>query len=420
MTLIIDAETAQNDYQQILNKMRPYTVVQGFRKGKAPLAKIEKIYGPQIKEEFYNQKIGDYYKSALDKIELNPVNQGETIHIDWEKGKELEVKFRFEVMSEIEIKQYKNLKIPFEEIKFKPEMVDATLLEFRNEMAIERDADSPTQEGDEVTVKILIPDDNDPETEKEVSRVFVLGDNIYCEDFNKNLTGRNIGDEVVTTLFSKKQKETEKQVESSLVDKEVKVMIQTIKRKELPELNDEFAKDLEYDDLADLKQKVTEGLKQKLERENETRMRNAIISVLIDLNPLELPPSMITNYAENLAKPSAQNYKIELEKIVPMYLEMAEYNLKSHYLMEEIKKLENIEVTDSDKQELIKEAAENLKIDIEKYKELYNNQIESEDFTYTAQEKKLLKLIKDNSTFVPYPKEQKQTKKTKPEEKEDK
>ena len=78
--------------------------------------------------------------------------------------------------------------------------------------------------------------------------------------------------------------------------------------------------------------------------------------------------------------------------------------MKLHYILTEIKKIEKIKISDEDKDKIIKEAAENLKMEIEKYKELYKKQIESEDFKYAAEEKKLFELIEKSSKFVPYPK----------------
>jgi FKBP-type peptidyl-prolyl cis-trans isomerase (trigger factor) len=89
-----------------------------------------------------------------------------------------------------------------------------------------------------------------------------------------------------------------------------------------------------------------------------------------------------------------------------LYAQTAEFNIKSHYILEEIKKTEKVNVSESDKETMIIEAAKNLKMDMENYKKMYKKQIESEDFKHAIIESKLLKMIEENSKFIPYPKKE--------------
>jgi len=405
MTLTIEADVASKDYQKILTGLRQYASVPGFRKGKAPLNMVERLYGENIKEEFYNQKLKDYYKKALEEKKIKPINQGEATKVEWEKGKELVVVFKFEVMPDIEIKKYSALEIPYEKIEFKQQMVDVTLEDYRQKVANEIDTDSPSEKNDKITAKITFLND-DASDGKTIERTFLLGDNSYSENFNNNLTGAKVGDQIKTKLFSQGQEIKDNEIESKFYESTARVEIISIKSKQLPDLNDEFAKDLEYDSLSDMKKKIAAELKLKIKQENEQRLRSAIIGKLIEENPFDLPSSIIHSYAESMAKPYADNYKVSMEKIVPMYYKMAEYNIKSHYIMEKLLKIKNVEISEQEKAELISEAALNLNMELEKYKKMYANQIQSEEFTRAAKEKKLIKMIADDSKFVPYPKEE--------------
>jgi FKBP-type peptidyl-prolyl cis-trans isomerase (trigger factor) len=115
----------------------------------------------------------------------------------------------------------------------------------------------------------------------------------------------------------------------------------------------------------------------------------------------------VKQVAENMAKPYAEAYKMELDQMTQMYMGVAEFNLKGHYLVEEIKKIEKIRIPNEEKEEIIKQAAESVKMDVEKYKKMYKNQIESSDLTYAAEEDKVIELIKESSKFVALPKENK-------------
>ena len=405
LTITIESETALVDYKKIVNQFKNYVAIPGFRKGKAPVSMIEKSFGPQIKDEFYNQKLGDYYKEAIDAEEIHPINQGEASEFEWEKGKDLIVTFKYEIMPEIKVEKYKGLKIPFEPVKFKNEMVEATLDEYRNKMATEIPVDT-AETGNIIDATFKFLDDNDQVT-KEVNRKFILDENQYSKSLNTALIGTKVGDEVKTKLFTKSQKSQDKDIADNIKDRDFIVMVNTIKRKDIPEVNDEFAKDLEYDSLKDLKTKVEEELKNKIEEDNKNSMKTATLAQLVDENKFELPKSILKQVAENMAKPYAEAYKMELAQMAEMYMGVAEFNLKSHYLVEEIKKIEEIKISNDEKEEIIKQAAKNTEMDVEKYKKIYKNQIESSDFTYAAEEDKVIELIKESSKFIALPKENK-------------
>jgi len=405
MTITVEADEALKDYSKALSKFKNYVAIPGFRKGKAPLSMIERSYGDHVKEEYYNQKMGEYYKKALDENDINPINQGEAKDIEWEKGKDLVMVFTFEVMPEIKVEKYKDLKVPFEPTKFQDSMIDESIEDFRHKTATEETAERSAI-NDQMSVIIKFLDDEGKET-KQINRQFILGDNSYSKSCNSKLTGIKVDDEVKTKLFTKSEKSSDSEITENLKDREFLIEVKEIKRKILPELNDDFAKDLEYESIKDLREKIAVELKTKVEKDNVERKRQAISAALIEANPFDLPPSFVRNYAEKMAKPYADAYKMELDQIIPLYEATAQFSMKNHYILEELKKLEKIEISDEDNQAMISEAAENLKMDVEKYREMYKKQIESEDFKHALEEKKLMDILEKNSKFVPYPKEDK-------------
>ena len=405
LTITIEAGTAIADYNKTVNQFKKYVAIPGFRKGKAPLAMVEKSFGPQIKDEFFNQKLGDYYKEAIDAEDIHPINQGEAAEFEWNKGEDLVVKFKYEVMPEIKVEKYKNLEIPFEAVKFKKEMVDATLDDYRNKMATETPIET-AETGSIIDATVKFLGEND-EVTKEVNRKFVLGENQYAKTLNTKLTGTKVDDEIKTKLFTKSQKSTDNEIDNNIKDRDFLVKINAIKQKVVPEINDEFAKDLEYDSLKDLNNKIEEELKKKIEEDNKNNVKTAVLSKLIDENPFEIPQSIVMQVAENMAKPYAEQYKMELAQMTQMYMSVADFNLKGHYLIEEIKKLEKIKITDEEKEDIIKTAAANVDMELDKYKKVYKKQLESSDFTYAAEEDKIIELIKKSSKFVALPKEEK-------------
>jgi len=403
LTLTIDAETATKDYMTVLGGFKKMASIPGFRKGKAPMKMVETMYGEYAKDEFYNKKLTGYYRQALDEKEENPVNMGEAQDFEWNKGEDLVVTFKYEVRPEVKVDNFKGLEIPYEAVEFTDTMIDDTLEDFRRQMATEEDADE-VQTGDTVSAKIQFVTEDDAEA-TEFHRTFVIGDNIYSSQVDVALIGQKVGALVKTVLFDAESKAAaeEEEMGSDVIDREVQMKILEIKRKVLPELNDEFAKDMEYDTLEDMRAKIAEQLQIKLKQDNENNRRENIVKALLEANPFDLPESMIENYAKSIAEPQAKQYKMDVEQLIPIFRVMAEHNMKGYYLMDALIKQENIQVTDEERDAAIKEAAANLQIDEEKYRELYKKQIESEDFNRAIKEKKLLDFIAENNTFVPYP-----------------
>ncbi len=411
LILTIDNEEALQEYNKVMRQFKNYVVIPGFRKGKAPLNMVERVYGDHIKEEFYNQKLNEFYKTAIDEKEQKPITQGELKDVQWEKGKDLIATFSFEVMPEVKIENYKGLEVPFEEVKFQPEMIDDTLEDFQRKLAAEETAET-AETGNFITVQVKFLDDEENVT-KQVDRKFILGENSYSLEFNEKLLGTRVGDEFKTKLFAKDDDSTDEEITPEIKDREFLVEITGINRVVLPELNDDFAKDLECDTLQILKDKIKEDLLNRLNKENRETKENSIVNALIQANPFEMPRSIIQSQAAEMAKPYIEKYKYPPEQIIPIYETFAEHNLKRHLILAEIKKIEKIEITDEDKENAIKEAAENMKMEPEQYREMYKKQIESDDFKYTLEDRKLMELLENYSKFVPYHKEDKKEKEEK-------
>ncbi len=403
LKIIIEPQEALDEYNKVLKTFKNYATVPGFRKGKVPLSMIEKQFGESVKKEFINEKLNDYYKKAIDEQKVKPINQGEAVNVEWEKGKELIATFKFEVMPEVKITKYKKINVPFEEIKFCESMIDETIKDFQSRMANEITPEI-SEKDDIISAEIGFLNDKGKLT-KSINRNFILGNNSYSKLFNSNLTGKKTGDEIKTKLFTKNQKCEDEEINDTLKDKEFLVKVNSIKRKILPEINDEFAKDIEYDSLKDLKEKVADELELKLIKDNEQRFNESAITVLIEENKFDLPPSLIKKQAEDMVKPYAEKNKIDINKMIPVYMSIAEYKLKQYLILEELKKMEKIQVTDEDKEDIIAEFAGNLKMEVDKYKEMYKKQIENEEFKYLIEERKIMRFLKENSKIIPYPKE---------------
>jgi len=404
MTLTVPAEDATRDHQKIVAQIKKSIMIPGFRKGKAPLSLIEQMYGDYIKEEFYDKKLEDYYKKALEENDINPVSVGKPMKVEWEKGKDLVAVFQYETMPEIKVEKYKNLEIPFEKTVFSEKMIDETLEDYRRQNAEILDADSPIQKGDLLELMFELPAEKG-KVAKEFKRFIEAGNNIYSDGFNAALIGKNAGEVIKTTLFDKDKQSTDKEITDDIKDKEFSVKIISVKRMKLSKIDDDFAKDLDFDSLKDLRKKIAEDLKKQIDKQNDDLLRSTIEDKLLEENSIEIPPSFIERVAQKTIEAAKEIKDKNKPEVKTIYNLIAERNLKSHYLIQKIIEKENIEVTEQDKEEIIKEAAKNLNIKIDEYKKLYKNYLESDDFVDSIKIKKAFKIIEDSAKFVPLPEE---------------
>lgn len=380
MSFSIPKDVAQKDYEKTLKGFRQYVSLPGFRKGKAPLKMIERMYKDQIKQGFLEDAVPKYYKLALEelgKMDIHPINQGVLEDTDWEPEKDMELSFTFEVNPEIELKEYKNFSIEFEPEKVTKKMIDDELSRLQENYATISDKDAPSEKGDIINYTALKFDGKDI-TKKEESS-YKIGQETYGKAFYEALIGAQKGDEITATLELSPRDDKENPEKKEMVLK-----VNEVKKIELPELNDDFAKEVgEFDSLKTLKNEIKKGIDEQISQRNKSQVRSLIIQAIIEKNPFEIPESFVDNYAEDMMKKYTQQQKnISEETLVPMkkvYKSYAENEIRIYYVMNKLKELEKVEVSDEEIENEIKHSAEKMGMDVEKYKELYKKQINKEE-----------------------------------------
>ncbi|MEA1971788.1 MAG: trigger factor [Candidatus Cloacimonadota bacterium] len=398
LSVTIEAKIVSKDYNEIVKKYRKMTVVKGFRKGKAPIALVERYYGDYIKEEF-NEVAGEkYYKEALDESDVNPVSPGQLSKFDWDKGKDLELSYTFETNPEFDLVEYEGIEIPHETSMIKEDAVDDKMKELLESTALLKDVEGKSVEGDEVAGTLEIMDENQERTIQEKDERFAIGENEYSDEFNKKLIGILAGDEVIAPLFKPSDKEDKKFVGKMIID--------TIKRKELPEMDDDFAKDLDYENLEDMKTQVGKDLQVEIDKDNKTKVKEDILKHLVKINEFEVPQTFVTNYTNEMMKPYAGQLDDDARKqLYPMFEESAISEVKKYFILNKLKEDINPEIDEDFRNDFIQSLAKNMNMDVAKYKKMYQERIENKDFDEAVKEAKVIDIIAEKAIFIPYPKE---------------
>ena len=403
LTVIVPAEDAQKDFRKIVNQYKSKVNIPGFRKGKAPLKMVEQLYGDQFKEEFMLKQPEEYYKKALDEVDVHPINEAEIVKVDWDADKDFEAVYRFQVMPEIEIAKYEGLEVTYKEIEYTDDMVDKALVDMQGKFATQEEAEV-------IEISMLVKASfKQLNSEKPMTfeREFNMGSNIYSDEMNEKLLGIKIGENVEAKMFEAvEDKEDDEYKKYRDLDFEISPL--SIKKIVLPEINDEFAKDAGFDDLEHLKANIEDDYHTKIAEQNEKNKIQSLEMAIVDANPIELPDTVTKYYAEQMAEDAAKQYGIAKEQLIPSFMPIAEMNMKVFYLKNRITEMLDLEITDTDKDEMIQKAANNMKMDVDKYKELYASQINSDEFINTVKEQKTMALLLEKAVLVEPSEEEKQ------------
>ncbi len=366
-TVDFTIEIPEADFQKAVQKAyiknRGIFSIPGFRKGKVPRQIIEMNYGKEVfYEEAINFVLPEAYDNAVEELGLHPVDQPNVDVGEIEKGKSILVKIDVDVKPEVKLGEYKSIEIEKVEYNVTDEILEEELKSVQEMNGRIIDAgDNPVKDGDILTIDFAgyIDDELFPGGAAE-GHELEIGSNQFIPGFEEQLVGKNKGEEVdVVVTFP------EEYHEDSLKGKEAtfKVTIHEIKEKELPKLDDEFAKDVsEFDTLEEYKNSIREKLEEDFKLKEEAENENNLIQAVIDSTEIDIPQAMIeaqleTEVGEFDYKMRSQGLNLEqylqmtgstVETLKEQLQPMAKQRVKGDLVLEAIGKAENIEITDED------------------------------------------------------------------------
>ena len=385
----LEIEIAAEDFEKAVNKAFKKNVkkisVPGFRKGKAPRAFIEKYYGENV---FYEDAVNGIYPSALqdaiDEAGLDVIND----KIDFDVVKIGKDGFDFNavvtVKPEVEIENYKGIEVEHKPVEVTEDDINKEIdrVRERNSRLVTVEGRS-TQESDIAVFDFIgFVDGKAFEGGEAENYSLKLGSGQFIPGFEDQMIGHNQGEEFeVNVTFP------ESYQEASLAGKPAvfKIKLHEIKNRELPELDDEFAKDVsEFDTLAEYRESVKKQLLDLKQRESDMDADDQMIDKVIELLKAEIPEAMFENKVEDIMRDFA--YKLQSQGLTldsymkytgldnsafkSQFRPQAERQVKLRLALDKIAELENISATPEELEEKYKSFAEQYKVDIEKIKEI--------------------------------------------------
>ncbi len=374
LELTIEAQKFDEAIQKVYFKSAKYFNIPGFRKGKAPMKIVEKYYGKEIfYEDAFNEVVPEELEEALKENNIEVVSKADIDVTQIEKGKDLIFTAIFQTKPEVELGKYKGIEIPKIEYNVSDEDVNHELGHMQDHnsrlIAVE---DRTVEKGDITTIDFEGTVDGvafEGGTAKGYE--IEIGSNTFIPGFEDQIVGMKIDEE-----RDIKVKFPEEYFSKELAGKDAvfKVKLHEIKKKELPELDDEFAKDVsEFDTLEELKKSIIERLEKENKEKQKYETEDAVIKAVCENIKVEIPSGMIETETEDMLKNfetkiSYQGIKLEqylqimgktTEEVKKEYEPQAIEAIKSRLMLEAVIKAEKIEATKEEVIEKVKEMAKN-------------------------------------------------------------
>ena len=385
LTIEVPAEEFDAAIKNAYNKNKNKFSIPGFRKGKAPLAMLEKMYGAGIfYEDAANEVIDASYPKAAEESKEEIVSTPEIKVTQIEKGKAFIYEATVALKPEVTLGEYKGVEVKKAEAVVTDEDVENELTAARKKNGRLIDVeDGAIEDGDNTIIDFTgYIDDKTFDGGAGTDYPLVIGSHSFIEGFEDQLIGKKKGETCdVNVTFPAEYHADE------LAGKPAKfvVTIKEVKRNELPELNDEFASEVsDFDTLDEYKADIRKKLQEKKEQDAKVENENNVIEKVVENAQMELPQPMVDTQAREMVENYARRLQSQglnindymkytgmtPEKLMEQMRLEAEKRIKTRLVLEKVVEVENVEVSDEKLDEQINEIAASYKLEGAKLKEM--------------------------------------------------
>jgi trigger factor len=361
----IDADKVREVYDSISDRYAKLAVVPGFRRGHAPRSVVRTRFKDEIRGEVLREVVPQAIEEAIRENDLAVLGEPD-VHLDNSEGLDklgtepLKVHVHVEVLPNVTLGQYKGLEAARSTRPVREEDVERVIEGLRESSAsLQPVEDRPSEAGDTVTVNFHGIFKDQPEDEPiHVEDVDVeLGGAGVQQEFTENLLGVR-ADEVKTFTVKYPEDFTSKGLAGREVD--YTATVTSVRRKELPEIDDEWAKSLgdEFDSVATLREKVREDLQQRANVESDHRLRSTVMRKLVESHPFEVPETLVEHQTNQLVQSVVRDMmgrgfdprqaELNWEGVREQLRDQAASDVRGSMLLERIADEEQIDVTDEE------------------------------------------------------------------------
>ncbi len=378
--------------------------VKGFRPGKIPRDVLRSIFKDQVNADVTEKLFGDSYSKALAEVDIRPVSYPEVDTKGAVENEEFTYSAAVEVAPAVELADYKAIQVERLKVDIDKKEIDAFLTRLAdNHSTLEKEEDDrPIQKGDIVTVSFEGSIGGKTIKDAKAENYPVeIGAGRFIEDFEKNLIGEKAGRHLSFDVEFPADYHTK-----DLAGKRVQfeVDIKEIRIKKVPEIDDEFAKDVgEFENLKALKEDVKKRLEEAAAKREDQAVSRRVIKKLVEKHPIEAPRSLVEAQSMDIIRDTemrlrSQGLSLEMMEAKPDDMlatvrPRAEYEVKARLILEEIAKKESISTTREEAEERLKNDAQSLRMKYEDIKKRYDKNDAWDDLTSRMTEEKTLDFL---------------------------
>lgn len=408
LVIELPAEEVAREFERISQRLAKVAKVPGFRPGRAPVNIVKRRFYQEIKSELIHDLLHKSYKQAIEQRQLEPISEPTLEKVEFDLGAPLRLELSFETLPEIEIEDYRGLEVKIEEQAVGEAEVDAELERLREQLAVFVPIEGrPVREGDLVSLDVegsYVGGRAQVIVEK--GRAYRVSRDELHEAFLENLVGAERDEQREFTVSYPAD-----YPDARLAGKSVayKVKVVEIKEKQLPELNDELAKDAgDYASLDELRSAIRRQLEERNQRQSEKEAREKLLGILLERHRFEVPEKlvgeqlrgMMRQLAATMARHGIDPKQINWNKVASEYLPLAEREVRSALLLKHIAKREGIEVSDEELEREFKRMAAESQLTVEEIEASYSRNDRMERLRARLRDKKALDFILENAKII--------------------
>lgn len=414
LTIEVSADEVEKAIEKAYQKQKSKISVPGFRKGKVPRKMVEKMYGAGVfYEDAANDMIPTAYEAAAKESELEIVSQPKIDVVQLEAGKDFIFTAEVAVKPEVELGEYKGVEVAKTDVEVTEDDIMAEVNREREQNArIISVEDRAVEDGDMTIIDFEgFVDGVAFEGGKGTEYPLTIGSHAFIDTFEEQLIGKNIGEEVdVNVTFPEEYHAEELKGKPALF----KVTVKEIKKKELPEFDNDFVEDVsEFSTVEEYKDSIKKNLEEKKAKEAKNAKEDAVIEKIIEGAKMEIPDAMVDSQVRQMAEDfarrlSAQGLTIEqyfqytgltAEMLLEQMKPQAVKRIQSRLVLEAVAAKENFEVTDEDLDKEVADMAAAYQMEADKLKELLSDN-DKENMKVDIQVKKAVEFVVENAKEV--------------------
>lgn len=397
LSITVPAQTLTKERAKIARTLATRIKLPGFRSGKVPEAVVEKRFGQALNQELLDKVMGDAYKAALSEKELNPISEGQVEEVDWQPEQDLVFSISFDVEPHFELKRVSGFEVTRPKSEVDAGEVDKVLTRLREQNGAWLAAEEGTaEEGDLVSVTVTRMVDGEAEGEPQ-DYDLLLGDGDAIPGVEESIRTLAPGEEGTFTVTFPDDFPNEKRRGE---DETLHILLRERKVRDLPELDDDFARSVgDFETLEALRNRIEEDLQKEAEQQAEAGVRGMLLDSILEANPFEVPASMVDRYLESVIGNQGGGNEEAMARAKEQLRGEGERAVRRILVLEHLGETHDLKATDEEVDARVEEIAEANEADVSRVYAQLQKAGRLEQIEREITERKIFDFLKEQSTI---------------------